>query len=123
MTCSLQVNAPTHASPGNYGCVVHGVRGSGVTGAAEACAFNASASDNVYLCTSVRFGNGTVLYYDERGGPTREGAWSTRSESRCGLATTVAACDAAPCAEAPYEPTLSFVLHGVSVPLPPAPTT
>ena len=86
ITCTIQVNAPTHAGPDS--CSVTGPETPVVGEVAGTCTYAAASGDNVYLCTQVDVG-GTTLYFADPNDPLVDGAWSTDPNVPCGLATTI----------------------------------
>ena len=87
VTCTIQVNAATHA--GADACAVTGPNGTAVIAAAGTCTYATTSGDNVYLCTQVNIDGGPTLYFADSNDPLVEGEWSTDPNSACGLATSV----------------------------------
>jgi hypothetical protein len=99
ITCTIQVNAPTHG--GADGCSVSGTNVA--FGFCTVALFD--DFDNVYVCTSAELPNGTTVYFDEPSNPLARGEWSTSTSARCGLATMVYG----PCPDVPCDDVLRAV--------------
>ena len=85
VTCSIQVNAGTHAEA--EACAVSGLELPFVGVAGGTCTYMAAEGDNVYLCTEVEV-NGRTLYYEASAAVDLSASWSADPRSSCALATT-----------------------------------
>ena len=90
MTCTVQVNAPTHAGPD--ACRIPGPHSVSEVWAAGTCSISAGDDDNVYVCTHVDIDGHPTLYYDDPNDPLGDGDWSIDpTRARCRLASGVLA--------------------------------
>ena len=88
ITCTIQVNASTHA--GADGCAKSGPTTPAVVALADTCTYAAATGDNVYLCAQVTIEGHGTYYWNDPGSPLVEGSWSNDPlTAQCSLAITI----------------------------------
>src|SRR3712207_1431022 len=92
MTCTIQVNASTHA--GADACSVTGPETTGFVAAAGTCTYASALEDNVYMCTQIDEG-GVTYYWHDNGTTPASGFWTTSNSASCALATSIETPDGA----------------------------
>jgi hypothetical protein len=88
LVCTIQVNSNQHNATDGWPSV--GPDGTGAIYLAPTnFSYNATATDNVYMCTRVEFTDGSPTLYWTSGEVAGTGVWGTDSSAACSLATTI----------------------------------
>ena len=86
LTCTVQVNAPTHADPDS--CTVQGLDTAGSVSALGTCTYRWNEDDNLYLCTAVTIVSPVQEVWFWHSGSTSS-FWTLDPAARCPLQSPV----------------------------------